>query len=163
MPDGLNATIGQGAAGLPQNFELAAGAGRAQPVRSRRWDCLKGQPDITTSDMETKPMADLTNYERTVLRMIEGAAEAGLPCPSNLDIEMELGCNSTSVAPVVVRRLEEKGFIIVTRYQRAREITVTSTGLTTARHPQRNTNRKHVPRGSGSTSGKLSKIARQMG
>jgi hypothetical protein len=27
MPDGLNATIGQGAAGLPQNFELAAGSG----------------------------------------------------------------------------------------------------------------------------------------
>lgn len=105
-------------------------------------------------------MPDLTNYEQTVLRMIEVAAEAGLPCPSNLDIEMELGCNSTSVAPVVVRRLEEKGFIIVTRYQRAREITVASTGLSTARHPQRTTNRKHVPRGSGSAVGRLAKKSR---
>jgi len=107
-------------------------------------------------------MSDLTNYEQTVLRMIEEAAEMGFPCPSNLDIEMELGCNSTSVAPVVVRRLEEKGLILVTRYQRAREITVTSTGLSTARHPQRQTTRSHVPRGAGSASGKLAKVSRRM-
>lgn len=107
-------------------------------------------------------MPELTNYERIVLRMIEEAALAGFPCPSNLDIEMELGCNSTSVAPVVVRKLEEKGFITVTRYQRAREITITSTGLSTARHPQRATTRKHVPRGSGSAVGRLAKASRGM-
>lgn len=111
---------------------------------------------------KTTPMPPLTSYETTVLRMIIEAAIKGDPCPSNLDIEMELGCNSTSVAPVVVRRLEEKGYIRVTRYQRAREVTIIATGQSTAVHPQRRTTRKHVPRGSGSTAGKLSKIARQM-
>lgn len=107
-------------------------------------------------------MQPLTNYESIVLDMIERAAFRGLPCPSNLDIEMELGCNSTSVAPVVVRRLEEKGYIKVTRYQRAREVTITSTGLSTARHPQRQTTRNHVPRGAGSASGKLAKTSRRI-
>jgi len=107
-------------------------------------------------------MQPLTRYETIVLAMIEKAAFRGDPCPSNLDIEMELGCNSTSVAPVVVKRLEEKGYIRVTRYQRAREVTVTSTGLSTARHPQRKTTRSHVPRGSGSAVGRLAKASRRM-
>jgi SOS-response transcriptional repressor LexA len=111
---------------------------------------------------KTTPMPPLTNYEATVLRMIVEAAIKGDPCPSNLDIEMELGCNSTSVAPVVVRRLEEKGYIAVTRYQRAREVTILATGQSTARHPQRKTTRDHVPRGSGSAVGKLAKASRGM-
>lgn len=104
----------------------------------------------------------LNEFEETTLRMIEAAARSGNPCPTNLDIEMELGCNSTSVAPMVVKRLEEKGHIVVTRFQRAREVTVVSTGDRTARHPQRKTTRKHVPRGCGSHTGSLSKQSRKL-
>lgn len=104
----------------------------------------------------------LTNYEKITLAMIERAAQEGRPCPSNMDIEIELGCNSTSVAPCVVARLEEKGYISVKRYQRAREVTILATGLKTARHPQRKTTRTHVPRGSGSSAGILAKKSRGM-
>ena len=89
----------------------------------------------------------LTKFEWVVLQMIERAADRGQPAPSNLDIEMEIGCNSSSIAPAIVKRLEEKGIIAVKRYQRAREITIIATGKQTARHPQRRTNRPHVPRG----------------
>lgn len=89
----------------------------------------------------------LNEYERITLKMIEDAAEADKPCPSNLDIEMALGCNSTSVAPTVVKMLEGKGLIEVTRYQRAREVKIVSTGKSTAPDPSRKTNRKHIPRG----------------
>jgi SOS-response transcriptional repressor LexA len=110
----------------------------------------------------TTLMPELNNFETIAYRMICWAAENDLPCPSNLDIEMELGCNSASVAPVVVKRLEEKGYITVTRYQRAREITVLATGAKTARHPQRKTTLAHVPRGSGSAVGLLAKTSRKM-
>jgi Mn-dependent DtxR family transcriptional regulator len=111
--------------------------------------------------METT-MPPLNRFEQIAYRMICEAAENGQPCPANLDIEIALGCNSTSVAPVVVSKLEEKGYITVIRYQRAREVTITATGQSTAPHPQRRTSRKHVPRGSGSAVGKLAKISRGM-
>lgn len=89
----------------------------------------------------------LNEFETTTLQMLVAAAERGDPCPTNLDIEMELGCNSTSVAPTVVKRLEEKGLIRVTRYQRFREVEIVGSGMTTAKQPLRKTTRKHVPRG----------------
>ena len=89
----------------------------------------------------------LNEFETITLAMIRRAAQAGEPCPTNLDIEIELGCNSTSVAPSVVKRLEDKGIIRVNRYQRAREVEIIETGEKTARHPQRKTSRKHIPRG----------------
>jgi Mn-dependent DtxR family transcriptional regulator len=95
-------------------------------------------------------MQPLTRQESIVLAMIERAVFAGKPCPSNLDIEMELNCKSSSIAPTIIRRLEEKGYIKVTRYQRAREVTLTSTGMSTAPHPQRHSDRPHVPRGARS-------------
>jgi Mn-dependent DtxR family transcriptional regulator len=99
-------------------------------------------------------MQPLTRQESIVLAMIERAAFTGKPCPSNLDIEMELNCNSSSIAPTIIRRLEEKGYIKVTRYQRAREVTLTSTGMSTAPHPQRHSDRPHVPRGARSANSK---------
>ena len=92
-------------------------------------------------------MQGLNEFEAITYEMIERAANRGEPCPSNLDIEMALGCSSTSVAPTVVKMLEQKGLILVTRYQRAREVTIISTGKSTARHPDRKTSRKHIPRG----------------
>lgn len=89
----------------------------------------------------------LNEFEQITLKMISDAAEDGRPCPSNLDIEMELGCSSASVAPTVVKMLETKGLISVTRYQRAREVTIHATGKSTAPHPNRKTDRKHIPRG----------------
>lgn len=92
----------------------------------------------------------LNDFEKITLAMIERAASRNRPCPSNLDIEMELGCNSTSVAPTVVKMLETKGFIEVTRYQRAREVTITATGQKTAPAANHKTSRPHVPRGTRS-------------
>jgi SOS-response transcriptional repressor LexA len=104
-------------------------------------------------------MQPLTRQESIVLAMIERAAFAGQPCPSNLDIEMQLDCNSSSIAPTIIRRLEEKGYIKVTRYQRAREVTLTSTGMSTAPHPQRHSDRPHVPRGARSLNSKPAKAS----
>lgn len=90
---------------------------------------------------------DLSRSERIAYRMIHEAAEQGRPCPTNLDIEMEIGCASTSSAPNAVRRLEDRGLIEVIRFQRFRDVRIFATGKTTAPHPDRHTTRKHVPRG----------------
>jgi hypothetical protein len=92
-------------------------------------------------------MTPLSVYEKIVLEMIEQAAERSRPCPSNLDIEMEIGANSSSIPPALIRSLEEKGLIHVTRYQRFREVTILATGLKTARCVSQRTSRPHVPRG----------------
>jgi hypothetical protein len=60
---------------------------------------------------------------------------------------MEIGCNSTSVPPSLVAKLERKGLITVKRYQRFREVTIIATGKTTARSPHQHVDHPHVPRG----------------
>lgn len=92
-------------------------------------------------------MPPLTHQETIVLNMLLSAATNNRPCPSNLDFEMALNVNSTSTAPNIIASLEEKGWIEVTRYQRAREVRIPHLNLETAPHPNRKTDRPHVPRG----------------
>ena len=105
---------------------------------------------------------ELTHAERQVLNAIQTAAEKGEQCPLNLDLEMLTGYNSASMGPKLVARLEEKGFIIVERYQRFRRVMICETGKWTAVSPSQRSLRKHVARGAGSASGALAKKARRM-
>lgn len=92
-------------------------------------------------------MIELRRSERIVYQALIDAAEAGQPCPLNMDIEDLIGCDSTSMGPWIIRRLEEKGLIKVERYQRFRVVEIVATGKRTARSPSMHTERPHVPRG----------------
>lgn len=95
-------------------------------------------------------MTDLTPWETIVYEALCIAADRHEPCPVNLDLEMLIGANSTSMGPKMVRRLEEKGLIRVVRYQKFREVEIVATGKTTARSVSQHIDRPHVPRGAGS-------------
>lgn len=104
----------------------------------------------------------LTWAERTVLHALAEAAANGMPCPNYLDLNELVGFESSSASPGVVKRLEQKGLIVVMRYQRFRRVKINATGQWTARHESQRSVRKHVPRGAGSMAGKLAKKARSM-
>jgi len=97
-------------------------------------------------------LADLTAWEIIAYDELYNAAERGEPCPLNLDIEMLFGCSSGSTVPKYIRRLEERGLIIVKRYQRFREVQIVATGKWTKRSEAMHVVRPHVPRGAGSRS-----------
>ncbi|WP_179505728.1 MULTISPECIES: hypothetical protein [unclassified Sphingomonas] len=92
-------------------------------------------------------LAGLTWTERTTYRALAEAAQAGLPCPTNIDIEMLCGYNSCSMGPVMVKRLERKGLIRVERYQRFRIVEIVATGERTARAANMRDDTPHVPKG----------------
>lgn len=92
-------------------------------------------------------MIVLTPQELACYQMLVEAADKGLPCPVNMDIEMALGYDSCSMGALTITRLERKGLINVRRYQRFREVQIVETGKWTARHPAMQTDRPHVPRG----------------
>jgi len=71
---------------------------------------------------------DLTPIERLVLAECRAAAEAGLPAPSSERLREMIGASSFSTAPGILRRLEEKGYISRTIYQRGRVICIPETG-----------------------------------
>lgn len=95
-------------------------------------------------------LAGLTWTERTTYRALVEAAEAGLPCPSNIDIEMLCGYNSCSMGPVMVKRLERKGLIRVERFQRFRIVEIVATGARTARAANMRADLPHIPKGTHS-------------
>lgn len=92
----------------------------------------------------------LSPQEAACYEMLIEAAEAGLPCPVNIDIEIALGYDSCSMGALTILRLERRGLIRVKRYQRFREVQIVETGKWTAKHPSMHTDRPHVPRGAGS-------------
>lgn len=95
----------------------------------------------------------VTPWEAIAYDEISRAAQAGEVCPMNLDLEMMFGCNSASVAPSIVKRLERKGLIKVRRYQRFRRVLIVATGQSTARSPSQHVERPHVPRGAAAKPG----------
>jgi len=95
-------------------------------------------------------LPQLSPWEMIAYDALYNAAEGGLPCPINLDIEMLFGCSSGSTVPKYIRRLEEKGLIVVKRYQRFREVQIVATGKWTKRSEAMHIERPHVPRGAGS-------------
>lgn len=70
--------------------------------------------------------------DATTLAMIEGAAEAGLPCPSNPDIAERHGFSSVSSGARSIERLEGAGLIRVERGNCSRVVTILASGKRTA-------------------------------
>jgi len=93
---------------------------------------------------------DLAPAERIAYQLINHAAEHGQPCPVNIDLEVATGFNSTSMGPKLVRKLERRGLIRVSRYQRFRLVEIVATGKQTARHPSMHGDRPLVRRGARS-------------
>lgn len=95
---------------------------------------------------------EMTPSETIIYNELCRAAEAGEPCPLNLDLEMMIGCSSASGPPTIVKRLEERGLIVVVRYQRFRQVKICATGKWTMKAPNQQTTSNHVPRGHGAGS-----------
>lgn len=93
---------------------------------------------------------DLPPAERIAYALINHAAEFGEPCPVNIDLEVATGFNSSSMGPKLVRKLENRGLIRVSRFQRFRLVEIVATGKQTARHPSMQTDRPLVRRGARS-------------
>jgi hypothetical protein len=122
---------------------FAAGTGRGTVFG---WGIKMSQADLFAEGECTSP-AQLTPAEAIVYRMIYDAAEAGEPCPMNIDIEIAIGANSSSMGPVTVKRLERKGLIEVSRYYRARIVRIVATGKETAPPPNERTDLPRADRG----------------
>lgn len=92
----------------------------------------------------------LAPAERIAYRLINHAAEHDQPCPVNIDLEVATGFNSSSMGPKLVRKLESRGLIRVSRFQRFRLVEIVATGKQTARHPSMHGDRPLVRRGARS-------------
>lgn len=95
---------------------------------------------------------EMTPNETIIYDALCEAAGAKRPCPTNLDLEMLIGCESASTAPGVVRRLEQRGLIEVVRFQRFRTVKICATGDWTMKAANQQTTSPHVPRGCGAGS-----------
>jgi hypothetical protein len=95
---------------------------------------------------------EMTPNETIIYDALCEAARGKNPCPTNLDLEMLIGCASGSTSPTIVRRLEQRGFIEVIRWQRFRTVKICATGDWTMKAPNQQTTSPHVPRGAGSRS-----------
>lgn len=89
----------------------------------------------------------LSDDEVIIYAAIFDAAERGKCCPTGEDLNELTGRTSDSASRNVVMRLEEKGLIFVSRYQRFRRVQIVATGKWTARSPSMHVERPHVPRG----------------
>lgn len=67
----------------------------------------------------------LSPTETTVLRMLERAADAGSPCPTNLELALETGRDDVSP---IIRALCRKGHIMVESGHKWRIVTLVATG-----------------------------------
>lgn len=74
----------------------------------------------------------LTPRERIIIREIEKAARSKLPCPSNNDLCRALGVKSPSTTVTAIKRLEDRGLLVVERSNNFRVATVVASGLRTA-------------------------------
>ena len=74
----------------------------------------------------------LSPWEARAYAAIEQAANDGVRFPTADDLIEACGCESHASTVNVVRRLEERGLIIVERFQRERVGTIVATGKKTA-------------------------------
>lgn len=70
--------------------------------------------------------------ERVAFDAIVRAAKAGERCPSNDDLCGLLNGGSSSIGARAIKALEQRGMIVVTRFQCGREVFVPSIGKATA-------------------------------
>jgi len=78
-------------------------------------------------------IASLSPVEREVYVRMAEAAIAGAPAPTTEELCELTGLSSMSSVPQILSRLEKRGLIRRQVYQRGRIVTITSTGLSTAR------------------------------
>lgn len=95
---------------------------------------------------------EMSPNETIIYNALVDAAATKMGCPTNLDLEMLIGCDSASTAPGIVKRLEQRGLIEVIRWQRFRIVKICATGDWTMKAPNQQTTSPHVPRGAGSRS-----------
>lgn len=67
-----------------------------------------------------------------IYRKHNDAAEAGNPAPKIADLSALLDCGEGGTLAKIERRMEEKGWLVIQRYQRARQVTIMATGKSTA-------------------------------
>lgn len=84
-----------------------------EPTRIERGDLFEQRSILA---------ADLTHSERTVLTIIEAAAEAGRELDANDDIAEHLGFSGSGTVRGIMLRLERKGYIVTESYQRGRRV-----------------------------------------
>jgi len=100
-----------------------------------------------TLDEQFPSPAQLSPAEQVIYQMVYEAAELGLPCPVNIDLEVAAGFNSTSMGPKTIARLKAKGLIDVQIFSnRYRRVQVIATGKWTAFDPRQKSFGAHVPR-----------------
>lgn len=92
--------------GVPPWKEVEQGPGPFAEVE--RGTGSKGMNALIPGHLRREGVV-VTPWEAMAYDELCRAAHAGEVCPLNLDLEMLLECNSTSVAPSVVKRLERKG------------------------------------------------------
>ncbi len=78
---------------------------------------------------------DLTDRQRRLYGVILAAATAGQVCPTNREIAVQSGLVSASAVADALGRLQRKGVVEVTRYNRARVVKFPGLGVETKRPP----------------------------
>jgi SOS-response transcriptional repressor LexA len=85
----------------------------------------------TQFEVRRRANESLTAVEQRVYEICVRAAEEGRELDSIEDMRMELGALSYSTIPGIMKRLEEKGYISRTIYQKGRRVCITSSGQCT--------------------------------
>lgn len=96
---------------------------------------MMASPQTPFDMMRSAATAPLSPIERTVLKHCERAASAGEPAPSIEQLSAIIGANGVSTVPGIMKRLEAKGYISRTIYQRGRVVCISATGQCTAPPP----------------------------
>lgn len=93
------------------------------------------QPDHVRRGMETKRLkqdAVFAQQEKIAMQLITKAAQQGLECPSNERLAGAMNMGSVSTPVNVLKRLEAKGVIEVSRGRKSRVVRIVDSGLQTA-------------------------------
>ena len=85
--------------------------------------------------MTTAPRIVGEQIKRPLLAWLRECAEAGRPCPKNMEICARFGLASQSTAAGLLSRLELDGSITVERFARDRVVYIVGTDLSTRRPP----------------------------
>lgn len=78
--------------------------------------------------MTTPNLDRLSPTDSLVLKILTQAAERGEICPTNPDLASTLICASIATPSQSLTRLEERGLIVVRRFQTSRQVKIVSTG-----------------------------------
>jgi hypothetical protein len=71
-------------------------------------------------------------WEHMVMKELVRCATAGELCPTVTHFAVLLDCSEGGTVVGIMKRLEARGLILVTRYQKTRQVTILATGAKTA-------------------------------